>query len=315
MTEDVGTRDCVLVVNPQSGNGNHIETIRELAAEHGFEVAVSESGDHAVSLAREAAESGATRIGACGGDGTINQVVRGIDAADAFDEVTFGVVPAGTGNNFAGNVGVESIEHGIELLAEGETRTIDLGTAGDELFVNSCICGLTANASGETSSDLKDRFGPLAYVFKTIETMTEFEAIPLHVHAEDEGALWDGDAVFVLIGNARSFPAGGDGQGDAEDGLLEVTIVEDVPTNQLLRDATVSHLLGGETASISRLRTPSLTVDVRREEPVSFSFDGEMASFQSLSCRVRPRTLSVRVGEGYRTESDADADDAESKSV
>ncbi|WP_336364256.1 diacylglycerol/lipid kinase family protein [Halalkalicoccus salilacus] len=300
MTEDVGTSDCVLVVNPESGNGEHLETIRELAAEYGFAVAVSEEAGDPVSLARRAADDGATRIGACGGDGTINEVVRGIDAADAFDRVTLGVIPSGTGNNFAGNVGVEGIEHGFELLAEGETRRIDLGTAGEKLFVNSCICGLTADASGKTSSDLKGRFGPLAYVFSTLETMTDFEAIPLHVHAEDEGVLWDGDAMFVLIGNARSFPAGGGGQGNAEDGKFEVTIIEDAPTNQLVRDATVDRLLGGEVASISRLTTSSLTVDVRREKPVSFSFDGEMASFQSLSCRVRPRTLSVRVGESYR---------------
>jgi diacylglycerol kinase (ATP) len=313
MTEDVGTDDCVIVVNPDSGDGEHLETVRELAAAHGFGVAVSESPGEAVERAREAAEAGATRIGACGGDGTINEVVRGIDAADALDRVTLGVVPAGTGNNLAKNLGIRNVEHGFELLAEGETRRIDLGTAGDELFVNSCICGLTADASGETSSDLKGRFGPLAYVLKTIETMAEFEGIPLHVHADEEEVFWDGEAAFVLIGNARSFPAGGDGQGNAEDGLLEVTIVEDVPANRLVRDAAVERLLGGEAASISRIRTPALTVEVQREKPVSFSFDGEMASFRSLSCRVRPRTLSVRVGEGYRHV--PGADDAESKSV
>ncbi|MFC7008057.1 hypothetical protein [Halalkalicoccus salilacus] len=63
MTEDVGTSDCVLVVNPESGNGEHVETIRELAAEYGFAVAVSEEAGDPVSLARRAADDGATRIG------------------------------------------------------------------------------------------------------------------------------------------------------------------------------------------------------------------------------------------------------------
>ncbi|MDL5362663.1 diacylglycerol kinase family protein [Halalkalicoccus sp. NIPERK01] len=292
--------DCVVVVNPESGGGDDdISEIRELAAEHGFELAVSEEAGEPVSLAREAVEAGATRIGACGGDGTVNEVVRGIDAADALDATTLGVIPAGTGNNFAGNVGIEGVEHGFSLLAGGETRRIDLGVAGDELFVNSCVCGLTADASEATSSELKGRFGELAYVFRTIDRMRDFESIPLHVHAEDEGQVWDGDAMFALIGNARRFPAGGSQQANVEDGLFEATIIEDVSTGQLVRETAARRLLGGEVSSIHRFTAPSMTVEVRGGEPVSFSFDGEIAEFDRLSCRVRPRTLAVRVGDAY----------------
>lgn len=292
--------DCVVVVNPESGGLNgDISRVRELATEYGFELAVSEEAGEPVSLTREAIETGATRIGACGGDGTVNEVVRGIDAANAFDSTTLGVIPGGTGNNFAGNMGIESIEDGFSLLSSGETRRIDLGVAGDELFVNSCVCGLTADASEATSSELKGRFGELAYVFKTIDRMREFESIPLYVHAEGEEVIWDGNAMFVLIGNARRFPAGGKQQANVEDGLFEVTIIEDVSTGQLMRETASRRLLGGEASSIHRITTPSLTVDVRREEPVSFSFDGEIAQFDELPCRVRPQPLSVRVGDDY----------------
>lgn len=292
--------DCVVIVNPESGGGDDLPEIRELAAEYGFELAVSEEAGEPVSLTREAIEAGASRIGACGGDGTINEVVRGIDEADALDSTTLGVIPTGTGNNFAGNMGVEGIEHGFSLLAEGESRTIDLGVAGEQLFVNSCVCGLTADASESTSSELKGRFGVLAYVFNTIDRMRDFEAIPLHVHAEEEeDPIWDGDAMFVLIGNARRFPAGGQEQANVEDGLLEVTIIEDVSTGQLVRETATRRLLGGEVSSIHRLTASSLTVEVRDGRSVSFSFDGEISQFDRLSCRVRPRTLSVRVGDAY----------------
>lgn len=291
--------DCVVVLNPESGNGDDTNWVHDLAAEYGFELVVSESEGEAVSLTRKAIDAGATRIGACGGDGTVNEVVRGIDAADAFESVTLGVIPAGTGNNFAGNLGVEGIEHGFGLLADGETRRIDLGIAGDELFVNSAVCGLTADASEATSSELKGRFGPLAYVIKTVERMRDFEPISLFVHAGNDREGWEGEAMFVLIGNARRFPVRGRQQANVEDGLFEVTIIEDVPTGQLMRETATRRLLGGEVSSIHRLTVPSLTIDVRREKPVSFSFDGEIAPFKRLSCRVRPRTLSVRVGDGY----------------
>ncbi|MEM4782122.1 MAG: diacylglycerol kinase family lipid kinase, partial [Halalkalicoccus sp.] len=162
-----------------------------------------------------------------------------------------------------------------------------------------CVCGLTADASEATSSELKGRFGELAYVINTLDRMREFEAIPLYVHAEDEAVIWDGEAMFVLIGNARRFPVEGRQQANVEDGLFEVTIIEDVSTGQLVRETARRRLLGGEVSSIHRLVTSSLTVDVRTDRAVSFSFDGEIERFDHLPCRVRPGALSVRVGEAY----------------
>jgi diacylglycerol kinase (ATP) len=292
--------DCVVVVNPESGKKKSMPTIRTLATEYEFSLAVSENPGESVSLTREAIEAGATRIGACGGDGTVNEVVRGISETDAFKSVTLGVIPSGTGNNFAENIGVKNIRHGFSLLADGETRRIDLGVAGEELFVNSCICGLTADASEATSAGLKGRFGELAYVFKTIERMADFKSIPLYVHAEDNGAVWEGNAMFVLIGNGRRFSARGSQQANAEDGLFDVTIIEGVSTGSFVRETATRRLLGGEVSNIHQLSVSSLSVEVRREEPVSFSFDGEIASFKRLSCRVRPQTLAVRVGEVYK---------------
>lgn len=299
MSDAADTRgnDCTVVVNPTSGQGDHLDRVYTLGERYGFTVRETEQAGDARRLAAEAVRDGVDRIGAAGGDGTVNGVVTGITDAEGFDAVTLGVVPAGTGNNFAGNVGVTSIDHGFELLANGETREIDLGVAGDHVFVNSCICGLTADASGRTTSELKGRLGELAYILKTIETATSFDPIPLRVHARGEPD-WDGEAAFVLIGNARRFPAGGDEQAHVEDGRFDVTIIEEV-SGSVLRDAAVEGLLGGETADITRLKPDRLMVDVKRDEPVSFSFDGEMASFRHLECSVRPRTLSIRVGDDY----------------
>lgn len=306
MARSVGTHadrsdiDRVVVLNPVSGDGSYVPDVRSLADQYGFEVRETEEVGDGRRLAREATEAGADRIGACGGDGTVNEVVRGIDDADGFEDVTLGVIPGGTGNNFASNLGVEGIQQGFEALATGTTRTIDVGAANDQLFVNSCVCGLTADASSDTSGDLKDRLGEFAYVVETIESATDFDPIPLRVHvAGDDEPEWHGDAVFVLIGNARRFPAGGDEQANVEDGRLDVTIIEDVPTTELLRDAMIERLLGETTETTTRLRAETLTVEVTHDDPVQFSFDGEIDSFRELSCSVRSRTLSVRVGEGY----------------
>jgi diacylglycerol kinase family enzyme len=251
-------------------------------------------------------------------------VVRGIDAADALDEVTFGVVPAGTGNNFAGNVGVENFEHAFEVLAEGERHRLDVATAVEsagrgedverrenekrgenedeaELFLNSCIAGLAAEASASTTPELKDRLGVLAYVVTGLRTVREFDALPLAAEAACPGTekTWSGEAVMVLVGNARKFPEEGRSQADCEDGLLDVTIVEQMPPADLLQEAAVHRLFGDETEHVTNLLASELRVDVRRDEPVGFSFDGETAEYESLTMATGERTVEVPVGESY----------------
>ena len=183
--ESVGTsgEQRVLVLNPASGSGDHAETVRDLATERGFTVRETEESDDAIDFAAEAAANGASLVAAAGGDGTVNQVVRGIHRADGFGEVTLGVVPAGTGNNFAANIGIEGIERAFEIIETGERRALDVGVARtpreDEVaemaFVNSCVAGLTAESSVDAES--KSRLGVLAYVFETLRRVSEFESV------------------------------------------------------------------------------------------------------------------------------------------
>ena len=294
--------DGVVILNPVSGTGEHAATVRSLAAEHGYAVEETREEGDAVSYAREAVRDGASLVAAAGGDGTLNEVLRGVDAEDAFDDVTVGVVPVGTGNDFADNVGVTDAESAFEILENGERRRIDLGMADDRLFVNSCIGGLTAEASGETTPELKNRYGVLAYVIATLRTLSSFEGLRLDVRvgAKGEGRpVWDGDAILVLIGNGRRFPARGRPQADMEDGKFDVAIVEDRPAFDLMGDRVVERLFGQESSNVSRVKASSLTVSVASTDAATFSLDGEILSAQSLSLTVRPRTLRMPVGDAY----------------
>lgn len=320
-SDDAGT-DRVLILNPTAGSADQSERIRELAAEAGIDVRESEEAGHAIDLAREAAaeakeaagargatgaegEAGDPLIVAAGGDGTVNEVVRGVVEADALDSVTLGVVPAGTGNNFAGNVGITGVEHAFEVLESGEVRTVDVGFADGRPFVNSCIGGLTAEASADTSSEAKSRLGVLAYVLATLRTAVEFDGLPLHIETVGSAeADWSGDAAFVLIGNGRRFPAEGRTQADVEDGLLDVTVIEDRPTFDLVGEAAKERLLGAESQNIVRFKARELSVSVLDAEPGTFSLDGEMVSAGALSVTVRERALDLHVGEGYEPHPD-----------
>lgn len=299
--------ETVVVLNPISGSASHVEGIRNRAALRGYDVRETRDAGDAVAFASEAAGAGASVVAAAGGDGTLNEVVRGVGQADAFGDVTVGVIPAGTGNNFARNVGITTIDEGFAALESGERRRIDLGMADGRPFVNSCVGGLTADASGETSAELKNRLGVLAYVLTTLRSATAFEGLRLAVTVRDgdgEAEGWSGEAICVLVGNGRRFTARGSDQADMEDGRFDVAIIEDVSTVDLMGDAIVERLLGREALHTTRLRAPTVEITSLDHEQINFSLDGEMVRRRSLALDVRPSTLRMVVGESYEPDPD-----------
>jgi diacylglycerol kinase (ATP) len=145
----------VLVRNPMSGDRERSKRAAELARARGYEVRDSTRRGETYALARDAAAEGADLVVACGGDGTLNEVVRGVDDADALSETDLAVVPSGTGNNFADNIGIQGVEHAFEVIETGAVRSLDLGVVTvptephgpldgpteTRPFINSCVSG------------------------------------------------------------------------------------------------------------------------------------------------------------------------------
>ncbi|WP_440769870.1 diacylglycerol/lipid kinase family protein [Natronorubrum sp. DTA28] len=320
----------VLICNPVSGGEDHVDRITTLARDRGFRVELTENAGDATRSARKAAAGGARLVAAAGGDGTINEVVNGLVDADALEGTTLAVVPAGTGNNFASNIGVGSIDDAFEVIETGRRRRIDLGVANGRAFVNSCVGGITAEASGVTSSEEKRTWGVLAYVGKTLETVSSFESLPLRAVLENGSAtgpnghptsesetdrtqVWTGDAMFVLVGNCRRFTSARRAQANVEDGLFEVTIVENASPIELLTEAALGSFFDRQQAHIVRQRVPSVTVESRRSEPIEYSLDGELLEAETLEVTTHAGALEVAVGADYRIDPDGNAvDDSES---
>lgn len=289
-----------IILNPTSGKADHADRVRRLASEYGYEVVETRAEGDARLLTRDAVTDGIDTIAACGGDGTVHEVVQGIVETNALDAVTLGVLPAGTANRFATDIGIEDLEHGFATLETGRTRRIDLGIAGNEAFVMSCITGLTAEASGAASSELKERFGTFAFVITGLREAVRFEPLDMTITGITEDAVteWSGTPVCVLVGNSRRFVNKG-GQADVEDGQLEVTIVKEMPTVDLLEEGAVYRLFGRETDHIDRMRVESLVINTESGEPSEFSLDGEISAHERLSLSALPSALEVYVGPTY----------------
>lgn len=289
-----------LILNPTSGTADHIDRVRRLGDDKGYHIEATEREEHAIALAREAVTDGVDLLAVAGGDGTLHEVIQGLVDADALDEVTLGVLPAGTENIFATNIGVTDIEHGFEVLESGERRHINLGVAGDEPFVMSCIAGLPADASMATSGELKERFGSLAFVIAGLQEIATFEELHLEINAVSNGeeTTWTGDALCVLVGNIRRFAKQG-GQANVEDGLFDVTIIEQMPASDLIAEGTAQRLLGHDTEHILNLKASRLAIDELHGEAIDFSLDGELSAHERLELHTHPRALTVCVGPEY----------------
>lgn len=300
MVTSDSTLDSVVVLNPTSGTGSHRARVRDLAVDHGYAVRETQRPEHGVDLASEAVADGAKLVAAAGGDGTLNEVLRGVMAADGLDTVTVGIVPCGTGNGFAHNIGVTDIEGGFRVLDGGDRRWVDLGIADGRPFINSCVGGLTAEASAETTRELKRRLGTLAYVIETLRNVRNFESIRVTVDCYDPKGdqVWTGKAVGVLIGNGRRFPPGGSEQANMEDGRFDVTLVTDSGSLGLMTTATIERLLARQTPWTSRYRVPKLRITVDNG-PVAFSLDGEIIRRCQLSLSTRPKAVRIAVGDDY----------------
>jgi YegS/Rv2252/BmrU family lipid kinase len=297
----------LVIHNPRSGSGEHDDAVLKRVELLDYAIEQTAAAGDAITLARDAADSGRSTIVAAGGDGTVNEVVRGIDAAGAFEDVTLGIIPLGTGNNFAGQLGIPDLDTAFSVLQDGERRPIDLGRANDRPFVNSCVAGLTADASDETSPAMKDRLGVLAYLVTTLRSLSGYDSPRITIEGVNkapETEAWTGEALGVLIGNGRRFAAQGGTQADMEDGRFEIAVIKNVPAIDLMSEAVSHGLLGGDAEDVVRFRTASLTVRVHDQEAIRFSLDGEIVQERQLSLDVRPRTVTVAVGDTYEPDPD-----------
>ncbi len=144
-------------------------------------------------------EQGFTTIIAAGGDGTVNEVVNGLRAAD----VTFGILPIGTMNVFATELGIPqgNLEKAWEVIAAGQTREVDLPKANDEYFVQLGGIGLDAEVVRRTTPDSKRTLGPLSYLL-TLAQVAARKPPTVLVDPVD-GETREGS--FVLVGNGRLY--------------------------------------------------------------------------------------------------------------
>jgi diacylglycerol kinase (ATP) len=255
---------------------------------------------HARELAAQAVRDGCETIVAAGGDGTVNEVVNGIgDVPGGFDSVHFGVLPLGTVNVFAREIGLPRyLPEAIRILKQRKTKLIDLGRAEyvaagnsrERFFIQLAGAGLDSRAIELVDWQLKKKMGAIAYLVAGCKAMCETQPV---ITAGGEKTV---SGELVLIGNGRFyggsfavFPAA-----SLQDGLLDICVLPKVTWARLI--SAIPGLLTGRLSKLcSALRFTLRSVTLTSASRVILQLDGENACELPATLSIRPKALRVIV--------------------
>jgi YegS/Rv2252/BmrU family lipid kinase len=255
-------------------------------------VSVTESRGHAGALARAARANGARVVVAWGGDGTINEVASEL----VFSEVAVGIVPGGSGNGLARELGLTAdAERGLRNAITGMPKAIDTGEIENRLFVNLAGIGFDAHVAAQFNAPHNRRRGPRAYVMLTARSLMTYQ--PHRYDIVTDGHRINVQALLVVIANGTEFGNRILIAPDArvDDGTLDVVVVE-----ERSRAATICRVPWLVTRSIHRAPAwssrPAREVAIETQTPMMFHVDGEsVQGGTTLRARVHPGSLRVTV--------------------
>lgn len=298
----------LLIVNPSSGRElavEHAEPLADLLTSHFGTIDLFETtGDgDAVDAARSAVDRGCDTIFVAGGDGTLNEAVNGVWQARGLDRVRFGIVPLGTGNDFATALGIPTaIEDAVRVLAERRELRADLGLVNRRVFLNTSGGGYIAEVSVAVTPQLKTIAGRLAYLIGGAQALLEYEPVRATVRAQP-GDLRIGLGLYTfavcnsrLIGGGRLIAP----EAIIDDGLLDVCLIEAMSAVEFV--GLARKVADGEHVNDPRVRylqASSVTIELDRETAVNT--DGEVMTATRAEYSVLPRAARFFSGDAQWT--------------
>jgi YegS/Rv2252/BmrU family lipid kinase len=241
--------------------------------------------------ARAAVADGADLVVACGGDGTVTACAAGL----AGSGTPLAVVPAGTGNLLARNLGLPlELRGALGVALAGVNRELDVGVANGRPFLVMAGLGLDARMLSSTSEPLKKRLGWVAYA---VAGLAHLRDRPMRVTLRADGGPPERRrASAVIAGNVGRLQGGLTLLPGAapDDGLLDVVVLTATGWAGWLAVAARMLLRQGAGGPVARGAFRELRIDADREYP--WELDGElMGSTRQLAIAIRPEKLLVRV--------------------
>lgn len=266
------------VFNPHAGKAmirSKLLDIVDVFVKGGYEVQVhptQERRDAAMQV--EAASEWADVIVCCGGDGTMDETVKGFMEAER--KVPIGYIPAGSTNDFAASLQISrEMTIAAQQIVDGSVRHLDIGSFNEDYFVYIAAFGLFTETSYQTDQQLKNTMGYLAYVLQGAKEIFDIKSYRMKFTADVD--VYEGDFIYGMVTNSKSVGGMKNLTGknvEMDDGYFEVTLIH-TPKNPLEMAEIVGCLMSQEdtTNLIDTFKTRKLTVE--SDEKISWTLDGE----------------------------------------
>lgn len=291
-----------VIFNPAAGHGRAGRLVDEYASRlrerlGAFDHATTSAPGDEVLLADRALEAGCTAIIAVGGDGTWSKVADRIVRSGRRD-VALGLLPAGTGNDFAKSLGIRAdrIENILGGIAEGRRRTIDVGRAASRFFLNVVGFGFDI-AVIDDAAGFPFLRGDLLYRFCALRQLFKFRGLPIRV-SDDSGAAERRGHLMLTVSNGNyfggSFPIAPGASLD--DGKLDAVSIYDA--GPVKRAALFSKVTKGSHPGHNKVATRQAPrFSLQFDGPVRYEVDGDVYELDgdTLSVEAVPRAIDVFV--------------------
>ncbi len=287
--------DILVIANPVASRGGATKALVKLRAMtkqytmHSFDFMVTENPQHATRLVKMHADD-YDIVAAFGGDGTMNEVAQGLVGSNT----PMGVLPFGTGNDFARSAGIPlGMATALELVCTGKAVPTDVGRVNDTYFVNAVGIGFDGRANYEASKITRLK-SDLVFLVAIIKTIRYWKATPMTISVD--GIKSTKTSYLVGIGNGWSVGGGIKLTPDArvDDGLIHVCHVSDIGPLKIFMN--YGKLKKGTLADLDEVELSSgKTVIVDSEKPLPVHVDGEVLGLDitHLELQSYPGALSV----------------------
>lgn len=300
-------RKVKIILNPIADMGNAWKVasdLRPIIAEHGnADWSGTVYPTHAAELARQAGESGYDMVIAMGGDGTVHEVVNGLMQVPENKRPVLGVVPVGSGNDFAHAIGVpDRSDHALVHALQGQASAIDLGLMTDEngrkeYFDNTLGIGFDAVVTIR-SHRLPVLRGFLMYLTAVIQTII-LNHDAAHMQIQTDGDRWEQTNLLVTLCNG---PREGGGfmiapEARLDDGLLHYAMIKKVSRAMMFR--LVPEVMNGTHGRFKQVSMGSCkTLSLSADRPLYIHADGEIytsfgSNLRKVSFEIVPAALKV----------------------
>src|SRR5262244_4061790 len=305
-------RNALLIHNPNAGGGGaarraQLDEARKILGARGIQADLAETTGpgEATEIARRAGHDGRQLVIACGGDGTVNEVVNGLAGSQNGHRVPLALLPAGTANVLAKELELSwEIPTAADQIARGEVRDIALGLATPleqpekaRYFLSVAGAGPDGRITYAVDLELKARMGIFAYWWQGAVEVLQYKFPMFRVKTQDQSI----DGSLVIVGRTKHY--GGPFKITTEADLYEDQFELAVLTTQSglrylsylptlwfgnLRNADGVHFVKADTLICEPLN---------EEEPVYAQVDGEPLSRLPVEFKIVPRALKLLVPE------------------